>query len=389
MSKKYQDVSITWEGDITSISGWAKHARGLLRPLIEGGACIRLNMLSPTRPEVRVSKWWEEQFDKLPKNDPGMVKINHGGIANISRNPTGGPVILLGHWETADIPCQWVTNINQHFDELWVPSEHLVTEKTKEVIKVPIKVIPCPVDYDTINKSMDVSRIAPVDIGHIVFGTVGQWNQRRNLSDLIVAYLSEFTRSDNVALVIKTSGNNPGDPNEKVRILQLVKELKNSIGKAGAPEIILIQDILSEAAFYSLIRRFSIYVSTSRGDSKDITMGLCASLGKQCVYIDSQVHKTYSQMNNELMYPINYCYEPVIQMNNVYTCTDKWSRPDVSAFAEGMRQSFIDFLSKDNLPEQRSNLRASIKKTLSPAACAEQLAEAIRSVAGSKKMVII
>lgn len=389
MSKKYQDISLTWEGDVTSISGWAKHARGILRPLIEGGASIRLSMLSPSRPEVRVSKWWERQFEKLPKSPAGMVKVNHGGVSNISRNPTGGPVMLLGHWETAHIPAQWVTNINQHFDELWVPDEHLITEKTKEVLKIPIKVIPCPVDYDTINKSSDVISIAPVSPTHVVFGTVGQWNQRRNLSDLIVAYLSEFSKSDQVALVIKTFGNTPGDPNDKMRIVQLVKELKNSVSKGGAPEIVLIQDILSEAAFYSLIRRFTIYVSTSRGESKDITMGLCAALGKQCVYVDSHAHKTYTKMDNSLLYPINYCHEPVIQMNQVYSSSDKWARPDVSAFAEGMRDAYIDFLTKDDLAEKRSALRNSVKKVLSPSACADQLAEAVRSAVGTKKMMIV
>lgn len=389
MSKKYQDISFTWEGDITSISGWAKHARGILRPLIEGGASVRLSMLSPSRPEVRVSKWWETQFEKLPKNPAGMIKVNHGGVSNISRNPTGGPVVLLGHWETADVPGQWVTNINQHFDELWLPNEHLITAKTKEVIKIPIKVVPCPVDYDTINRSSEVASISPVSPTHVVFGTVGQWNQRRNLSDLIVAYLSEFSKSDQVALIIKTFGNAPGNPNDKMRIVQLVRELKNSVGKAGAPEIILIQDILSEAAFYSLIRRFTIYVSTSRGESKDITMGLCAALGKQCVYIDSHAHKTYTSMDNGLFYPINYCQEPVIQMNQVYSCSDKWVRPDVSAFAQGMRDAYIDFLTKDDLAEKRSALRSTVKKTLSPSACADQLAKVARSMMGSKKMIIV
>ena len=88
---KYSDISITWNGDVTSTSGWGQYARSILEPLIKGGASVRLELMQPTRPEAILSDWWGEQFKILSKNQPGMMRINHGGLHNKSKSATGGP----------------------------------------------------------------------------------------------------------------------------------------------------------------------------------------------------------------------------------------------------------------------------------------------------------
>ncbi len=389
MLNKYKDISLTWEGDVTSMSGWARHARALLRPLIEGGASVKLNLKQPGRPELRLGPWWEEQFGILTRSTPGFVQINHGPINNINKNITGGPTVLLTHWETESIPVQWIGGINDHFDELWVPTEQLLDSSSAQ-IKIPTREILCPIDVDELNSSIsrDSMDIVGLNEGAIVFGTVGHWNQRRNMSDVILGYLSEFTRKDNVALVVKTFGNNPNDPNEKQRIVQLVKELKNSINKPGMPEVILLQDVFSEATFNSIINRFSVYVSSSRGDSKDIAMQKACALGRQCVYVDSLVHKDYTALKSDLLYPVGYVNEPVIQMGTTYSGMDYWARPDVKSLGKRMREAQEDFLVKD-LNDARTKLSEAIKYRYSPEACAEKLANAIRSLSSERKVVIV
>jgi hypothetical protein len=353
---KYKDISITWEGDVTSTSGWARHARGLLRPLIEGGAQVKLLFKKPSRHEVKLDVWWEEQFKIASKASPGLVHIIHGNPFNPGRNPNGGPTVLFTHWETEDVPKGWVKHINENFSALVVPSIELLTKKTKAQIKIPCYAVPCPIQETTSNNVTDIVGLGKQSI---VFGAAGQWNQRRNMSDLILAYISTFNKVDNVALVLKTFGTNPQDLNEKNKIKSLISDLKRAIDKPQPPAIVLLQDSFSEQAFDSIINRINIYACSTRGDSKDITMQKCAALGKQCIYTNSLMHKEFTALDSSLLYPVDFFNEPVIQMQGTYTCDDYWSRPSVQMLCEQMRRAHTEFLTR-NLKADSKDL---IKKT--------------------------
>jgi hypothetical protein len=381
----YKNISLTWEGDITSMSSWARHARGLLRPLIEGGAHVKLIFQKPSRPEVKLDSFWEEQFTIAPRASPGLLKVNHGPPKNLNRNPVGGPTVLLSHWETINIPVNWVGTINDHFDALWVPSKELLTEATRDVIKIPFGIVPIPLESSLTG---NISDIVSLNKQAVVFGAVGQWNQRRNMSDLILAYISEFNAIDNVALVIKTFGNNANDINEKNKIVSLIKDLKRAIGKPNPPEIIILQDIFGQEAFDSILNRINIYVTTSRGDSKDITMQKCAASGKQCVYTDVGVHREFTEFNNDLLYPVPYITEPVIQMPGSYTCDDYWSRPDIRKLSTSLKKAYFDFLTK-NLKGDRKDLIKKTKDKWSEKNCLSLLSKAYQEIAPSIDMVSI
>jgi hypothetical protein len=389
MLQKYNDISITWEGDLTSMSGWARHARSIVRPLVEGGASVHLSLKQPGRPEIELDDWWGEHFTTLSKASPGYVKVNHGSIGNVNRNVTGGPTVLLTHWETNKIPVQWVSTINDHFTELWVPTKQLLIGN-EDLIKIPTRVVPCAIDVPELLDSMPSKpmEIVGVDDNNIVFGTVGHWNQRRNMSDVILAYLSEFNSQDNVSLVIKTFGNTPGDPNERQKIVQLVRDLKGSVNKPNMPQVIVLQDIFSEVSFNAILNRFSIYVSSSRGDSKDIAMQKSAALGRQCVYVDSLVHRDYTALDSSLMYPVGHVQEPVIQMGTTYSAMDSWARPDVLSMSAQMRQAQVDFLTK-NIKKDRTDLQEKIAINYNPDVLAGEVADAVRTLMGDKRVVTI
>ena len=117
----YKDISITWTGDITSISGSAQHARKMLKPLIEGGAHVKLEPRKPNVPEIRLSQWWVDTIQRLTQAPPGMVCINHGHPMQMRKNEIGGPTVLFTHWDTYNMPVEWTKHVTQ-YDEVWTPT---------------------------------------------------------------------------------------------------------------------------------------------------------------------------------------------------------------------------------------------------------------------------
>jgi glycosyltransferase involved in cell wall biosynthesis len=344
MSNKYSDISLTWEGDITSMSSWAQHVRAILKPLVLGGASVRINIQQPTRPERVLDKWWEEQFGILTKAEPGLVKFNHGSVSNTSPNTTGGPLILFTHWETHNIPQRWVHPLNNApFKEVWVPSAKMLTDdKVKPLVK-PCRHLDFPINVKFFDKFKEPIDISEVGEGTTVFGAVGQWNQRRNLSDLIIAYLTEFNANDDVALVVKTFGNNIGNVDERNRIHQLIAELKRSMSKdGGLPRVVVIQDIFNYETFYGIMRRFDIFCSSSRGESTNISMKIAGAMGKPCIYLDVGPNQEFTELGSPLMHPVDYVFEPVMSMGNIYSAKDYWARPNVMSYALSMRKAYID-----------------------------------------------
>jgi glycosyltransferase involved in cell wall biosynthesis len=387
MGKKYQDISITWEGDVTSTSGWAQHARGIIKPLVDGGASVRVNMLKPSRPEQLLDAWWEEHFKILTKAQPGVVKINHGGFQNANPNPGGGPLILMTHWETEKVPIQWVTSFSP-FNEIWVPNPVMLGDGRVSSIAVPTRVVPFPINVKSIEKVTSRADISGIKSSDVVFGAVGQWNQRRNMSDLIIAYLSEFTEKDNVCLVIKTFGNTYENIDERNKISNLVHELKRNVNRPALANIVLLRDNFSYESFLSILRRFDIYCSTSRGESKHITLGMSAAMGKQCIYVDTPCNREFTSMNSKMLFPISYVCEPVVQMGSIYSAMDYWARPDLEMTARAMRSAYVHKMTK-NLAEESNKLIDSVRVKFSPETVADRFAENYRHVVGDRKVVTL
>jgi hypothetical protein len=346
----YEDIAFTWTGDVTSISSYAQYARALLEPLIKGGATVRIEPMRPVKPNADLPQWWHETLQKCTKIGPLYTKISHCEPHQASANIMGGPHILLTHWPTASLPMTWRQFLSgSNFSLLLTTNPQALEEDFLKSIPLEKGFIPVPLDADPYGK--DVSEITDVKPNTFVFGSVGYWNQKSNFSDLLIAYTTEFSASDNVALVIKTLTRNPNDPNEGARLLQLVREQKNAINKPDKPPVIIIQDVFDEVALNAIIRRFNCYVSTKRGTSVDISLGKCVSMGKPVITTNVGISKMYLNDCKALpkairMVPMTQ--EPVTMFEGGNPL-DSWGRCDVGTLCKHLKQMYIDHITCDKV----------------------------------------
>ena len=375
---KYSDLLFTWFGDVTSISGDAQYARAVLEPLIREGASVKLEPANFGAQQADLSDWWHKKLQEHTRMQPGFVKINHCRPNQATPNVLGGPNILLTGWHTTKVPLQWVEPINKNFTELWTTTKTAVSKASIAAsnITIPTNFIPVPVDLDTDGPIADL-----VDINDktVVFGTTGLWDQRSNLADLVVAYLSEFSSKDNVALVIKTNAGDPNDPNKRAQVLKLLRELKSQVNSPDKAPIIVLQDIFTQNAMDSIIRRFDIYVSTERGSHTNITLGKCLAMGKPCIVTDTGVGREYKALLKEYK-PLRGCQcmpEPVYSYPDSNPL-DRWEKPCLDHFVSHMRDLYIHKVMGD--ATTKSIVHKAFKAYNSPDVVSERVADSIRKL---------
>ena len=345
--KDYSNLSFTWNGDLTSVSGTAQQARNMLRPLIEGGAHVRLEHMPINRAQEPMNEWWNNTLNTCRQVSPGLIRINSVHPSQGKPNPTGGPTVLFTHWETNEPPKQWREKMfSDTYDEIWVPNSLLA--KQLDGCNKKVRVLPYSLDENFLN-GKTIADVHSVSEQSFVFGTTGTWDNRKNLSDTIIAYFGEFSSIDKVVLVIKTNGQNAIDVNERKKISNMVQAIKKSINRSDHPPIILVQDVFRQEAMDSLIRKFSCFVSSSRGDARNITMVKAMARGIPCIFTDCLASKDIvdryakeTHTNPRFLQGVNYFIEPVMQMGNYYTGIDRWTKPSCDQLMFAMRNVYTD-----------------------------------------------
>ena len=378
---KYEDFFITWRGDIISHHGMAQHARNLLEPLIKDGASVKFEVINPyNKRQSNLSPWWEKQLKNNNNVPNGIVKINHCDPQYASPNETGGPNILYTRWDTWGPPKSWVSKISKDFSECWVPNKFCIANNKNESLGIPTRVIPYCIDWKKYSKPISKSKIIGVPSDNIVFGTTMSWNNKENASDLIIAYCTEFTNNlDKISLVIKIDAANADDANEKAKVVSLVQEIKNLVGKPKMPPVVLINDVFTEDGIDNIIASFDVYVSAARSKSKNITMLKTLAAGKQAVFVNTGIHNDYYNGEHRSMYPVNYVLEPVTQMNPMYLAIDLWARPDVAHMMHQMRTAYNSWY-VPNTSQNGKTTAGLLKKEYDTKIVVKQLANAIQAV---------
>lgn len=334
-------ISITWLGDVTSISGPAQYARSLIKALIEAGVSIRLEPLQSNLPQADLDEWWIKTIQHMAQNQPGYVKICHCNPVQGTPNVFGGPNILLAHWDTLEIPRSWVSVINSKYTHLWSTTVTANDYLEKAGIAIPTSYLRVPIAIKPDTEAADIVDINP---STIVFGSTGYWDQRSNFSDLIISYISEFVPEDNVALVLKTGTTEYTDPNKRAAVLNMVREIKKQVNKPNHPPVIVLQDVFTQDAMDSIIKRFDVYVTTERGASTNITMGKALAMGKPVIGTKTDLANDYAHLlsdKNSMLSLVSNTIEPVYGFPNGNPL-DRWIKPDLDGLIKHMRRAYIN-----------------------------------------------
>jgi len=245
--------------------------------------------------------------------------------------------------ETNDISRSVSINIINQLDEILVPSSQEAKCLKLSGVNIPIKIISQPIDVNFYHNNIDYK----LDLSSTLdktfkFYTIGEFIERKNLLDLVLAFHLAFEDTDKVSLILKT--NHPAADSK--RSLSIIKEeienlkKKMNIRQRYKNEII-ITDRLTDKDMVGLHNSCDCFVMPSCGESFCRPAAEALILGKTPIVTDNTGMVDF--INSDNGYIVNSRKCPVLlnqrSLSNdfdIYNAYEYWYKPNIYHLAECM-----------------------------------------------------
>lgn len=239
-----------------------------------------------------------------------------------------------------------IKNINQ-MDEIWVPSNQEKICLQKSGVTTSIKTISQPLDTDFIlqNKNHKIPLHSGID-RTFKFYFIGEYNERKNLLDLIAAFHLAFDVTQPVSLIIKSSVSGLS-PQESHKVIE--KDIDNlkiklNISTKYKKEII-ITERLSDKDLIGLHNACDCFVMPSRGEAFCRPAAEALVLGKTPIVTNNTGMTDY--INNDNGFIIKSHRIPVVINNrplsndfDLYNAHEYWNQIDLYGLIHQMQEVY-------------------------------------------------
>lgn len=246
--------------------------------------------------------------------------------------------------ETNDLSKSTCINNLNNIDEICVPSKQEAKCLSISGVTTPVKVVSEPIDVEFhhrhIEHKLDFNKKS------FKFYSIGEFVERKNFLDLIIAFHLAFEDTEDVSLVLKT--NRPGlDAKQSLAYIQKeVQEIKRRLNiKQQYKSEIIVTDRLSDADMVGLHNACDCFVMPSCGESFCRPAAEALILGKTPIVTDHTGMVDF--VNNKNGYVINSKKHPVIlnerTLSNdfdIYNGYEYWYKPNIYSLIECMRNAY-------------------------------------------------
>jgi len=279
-------------------SGYSYAARNYVYQLLKSGYDVQWDVSKFGSSTYKPCNKEEELvFQCINKNiDYDSVIVHHvpdGWHGIVNTLPRNKKCYGLTVWETTSLHRDWVNMINNNVDEVIVPSffnkDLFVSSGVNKKINVwyhdifpfcrnPLIDVDKVFDKFLIYKSnkfiKDVDLIKNTIKNKTIYYNISQFNERKNITQVIRTFCKKFKQEDNVCLFIKTffkSFSRSEVEVLKYNFLELLKKFDN------IPNIIFCFDDLNDDEI-TIIHEFGdVYFTLNRGEG----FGLCTYTAKK------------------------------------------------------------------------------------------------------------
>lgn len=306
--------------------------------------CIRPVFVtrSVAAPYLKNNNYTEYETNKCHSYDTLIQQVYP---AYLEYNKNFGKNIAITEIETSNIKHSgWIDKLNM-MDEVWVGSRFSAKSLISSGLTTAIRIIPDPYNiklYDnTPNDFFDYSALKNKPS---IFYSIGQYGEKKNIRGLLMAYLSEFTKDDNVKLFIKTYDNNrPNEELEKI-IKYDMTTIKNILRKdpESYPDVDVVCGYLSDADIRRIHKSSNCYINVARGESFPASSVEAAISGNIVINTKSTGSESFFYSQNSIfvdsMVTNVTCSNSPIK--NMYTINEFWFEPIISSIRVALRQFY-------------------------------------------------
>lgn len=257
-------------------------------------------------------------------NFPKGVSSKH----NLTELP-GSTKLMYTAWEESIYPKEWVEEINENLHGMMTASSFTREILRKSGIKVPIKVVPNALDKEFLEKTPGEFKLNTSK--NFKFLHLSTAKQRKGVDVLLKAYFEQFTKDDDVVLVIKSF---PGPDN---RVEEILRELK----KENSPEVIHINNPdLTDQELMNLTNSVDCVVYPSRAEGFGLPILEAMYIGTPVIATGYSGYLDFASEENT--YLIEYELEDAIN-SEFANIGAKWAEPSVEDLKSKMKYIYSNF----------------------------------------------
>lgn len=337
-----KDLKVLFIGTYREVSGWGDAARKYITALDVAGVDVVPRVIR-IRPEFSEPHPLILQLE-TKKSTGANVVIQNMLPHLMDYNGHFDKNIGLFYTETNNLGrSNWSAKLNT-MDEVWVSNQQSVGCCDRSNIKKPVTVVPIPCDPEIYTKQYPVVPIPFVNENTFVFYYIGEHTPRKNLQALLIAFHTEFSKKDDVALLLKVGMMGQNDQFIMQQMGQFCEDIKNALrmydNDSYIKEIILSQRI-TEEQLYSLHQRGDCFVLPSSGEGWSMPAFDALGFGKPVI----TARKVASQfITDENSWLLDSREEPVLFNNSpvrdLYTGHETWEKIDIMELRKTMRYAY-------------------------------------------------
>lgn len=328
-------------GNIYNNTGYACHARDLIRKLYEKGVNILL-------PEVITNtEWWKANSKAM--YDPYFNQITkdvglYVGLPNLFSNLNlCGYRIAFTQWEATTICSDWIKRLNAM--DLVIPgSEFARNAMLNSGVKTNVTTVQWPLNSDWFEKYEKVY-VSDLQKSCFTFLIVSDTHKRKNIEDAISGYCYAFEDK----FIDKDLHSDSGDPT-----LLLIKIPKGHINYATnfiestinnlsinrKPLIILYESEVSITELAGIYKAANATIQITHGEGVGGPLIQSQAQGTPVIYTNWSSLPEYAYQG----YPVDICgTEPVTDMSHIGPYQHcEWARINMESYIAQLKKAYED-----------------------------------------------
>lgn len=240
----------------------------------------------------------------------------------------------------------WSTGWQHHLnlmDAVIVPNFYVKESCRQSGVKVPIYIVPLAIDLDNAKKDWPLHQIKQSHNDKFIFLCIAEWTTRKNIEAVLRAFHTEFSQTEPVELVIKTTpvgmSNPQQDLENKIQSVKRGLKLYSDVSRYKRENIIC--GFIGEADMYSLMKSADCYVTASRAEAFNMSLAESLAIGKTCVSPNHSGMDFVNEKNSFVVrsYP-SPCYNALDTLPDLYSSNEEWFEVDILSLREQMRSAF-------------------------------------------------
>ena len=372
-------MRINFSGSVWDSSGYGEFSRYFIYALHKAGVSVSVEPIALEVQDLDFGTKGELCKKLIGGGQPDVNVINM--IPNLFRKHRRPGCVNIGFtmWEASRTPPIWAKLCNE-MDAIFVPCIYNKKVFEDSGVTVPIFIVPPGIEEEK------VSILSPMKRGDdgFSFYSIFQWLERKNPKGLLKAYLSEFSRNDNVKLVIKTYSRAKADNNEIV-IKKLINEVVSSMNiKSGElAKVELVTSLLTDQEMGALHDDHDCFVLPFKSE------GWCLPAFEAMLHAKPVIATNFSGaadfLSTEHSYPLNYTMTPCTNegalMHSWYNGKMWWAEADLEDLAKKMRHVYENRLEAAAKGKKAQDF---VVNNFSSEATAETFVEAVKEVLNGK-----